>query len=180
MGWDLSGESGDVLPSNPSAEQWLTAFYGRRHLNCLIMDPGYDSLSHPERNRRWVVWAEVQLLYHLALQCVCTVCVCVCIATECEHVFAAPVKVAHRSNISWVLCSYCRYHCETFKASICFNPSACPMAEWEFSVWDLLPPNTFSTLELEGELHLTIYVTFQNRQSCSLHAAIIVCAEARK
>lgn len=62
---------------------------GRRHLNCLIMDLGYDSLSHPERNGRWVVWAKAQLLYHLELRCVylCVhsdwvqlyTCVCTCL-----------------------------------------------------------------------------------------------------
>lgn len=58
----------------PVGELWLTAQHDRRHLNCLITDPGCDRLSFPERNCRRAVWAEVQLLYLVAVQrmCVCS------------------------------------------------------------------------------------------------------------
>lgn len=38
----------------PGAELLLAACSDRKHLNCLIMDPDCDRLSHPERKNRQV------------------------------------------------------------------------------------------------------------------------------
>lgn len=157
MGWDLSRESQDVLPSSLGARHWLTAYYGRRHLNCLIMDMGYDSLSHQERNSRWVAWAKVKLLYHLSFSNVC-VCVCVC---------AAPVKQAYHSYIScsWLLCS--TLLTSGIPERICsegFKRVACQMSNgWEFRAWN---PSDISFQNWAGvpSYHLC-YVTFWQQKS---------------
>lgn len=62
---------------------------GRTHLNCLIiMDSGYDSLSHPERSSTWGAWAEVQLLYHHCIAVCVIVRVCVSIVSATPYICA--------------------------------------------------------------------------------------------
>lgn len=104
---------------NPSAEQWLTACHGRRHLNCLIMDLGYDRLSHPERMMSCVSWGTITLPS-------CTA-VCVGLHSDWLHVcFAALVKVVHHSKIScsWAL-SRTAGTTVRHKKSVCFKWTAC-------------------------------------------------------
>lgn len=82
----------------PVAELWLTAQHDRRHLNCLITDPGCDRLSFPERYCRRALWAEVQLLYLVAVPSMCA-----CKVTECLLSLHGFIEVDHQSNISCCL-----------------------------------------------------------------------------
>lgn len=170
MGWDLSGESWDVLPSNPSAEHWLTACCGRRHLNCLIMDLGYDSLSHPERNSRWVVSQGT-----ITLPSCIAVCICVYMVSEFVsiHVFA-PFKLAHHSSIpcSQPLCSTEAMSGITVRHLRCqyaLTEVLEGLSESSVSETPHAHTHTFPTLELSREF---AYDNLCNRQSRLLHVAI--------
>lgn len=75
-GWDLSGESRDVLPSNPQCRAVADSLLWQETSKLSHYGPGLWQPEPPcEKTSRWVVWAEVQLLYRFALQWSVYVCV---------------------------------------------------------------------------------------------------------